>query len=342
MVEYKEIYIEDKLCEIRKKLDRRGIKLDDTEKVNQTNEIMRKLLSGIYDEESKKEDILVMLDLISKRYKFIKKGVNNVLILYYFAIYNDTVDLLRNLLKNDYNFIDYYGTINLFPLDKNISSRFSEEKYIELVKTYNYIFENFSNSLENGTDNNKVLDTFAYIMSEKTDTIKTEVEDEVYENLLTAGILELFDYHYLTTASHEERRIINSVATVYPKFNTTFHSGLIPSFSYESCDSMSKEEIKKTNFSTFKTLVDRLIEIKKINPDFTYLLGFIDIHIFNSLTNEEIASLSNVAVADIVEYNYTVKLSNISEEEYVRHIRTIYKVDKAKQKVLKLIPFSNK
>jgi hypothetical protein len=353
MDEYKEIYIEDKLQDIRYKIKNEHIKLNDLDKVKKTNQMMMQVLSKLYDEESNKQDIMTIFNIISKDDNNKKKDVDKTLVLYYFAIYNDNVSLLRELLGNDYSFDGPFNSINLYALDKNISSKFNKDKYISLLKKYNNIFRNFYYSIKDDLDNVTVLDRFANIMRSKPEVIRG-CDNHIYDRLLTKGTLEFFDSDYLKNATDNQKRIINYVSDIYdyktydlsyvkillseyPQFNKSFYVGLIPYFSVDELASMSEEDTKIFGEASFNNLVPRLLEIKSINPNFTCPLGFINIRIFNVLSNKEIAHLDNDVMVDICNYNIFVGDSLLKEEEFNNNIKAMCRRSNTKKFLIKKI-----
>jgi hypothetical protein len=349
MEEYKNIYIENKLREIRTKLEKKKLDLSNTDKLNKTNEIMRKVLGDIYDFDTKKRDLISVLNLVNRKKiideddDFYDDDIDLTLNLYYFAIYNDNTQLLKELLEKNYNFIGDFGSVNYFVLDKRITSNFDKDKYFELLRKYNEIFDIFYSSTLGDKNCLGVINSFCNIMNKKPEVVIPENEkDDIYSHLLTCGTLKVIGEDYILNSSDSEREIINALSKSFPKFYKSPCIGLTPYFSYDMLDYMSDEEIIDYNIESFKILLERLNEIKNINPDFDcrFRSGFINIHVFEAFTNEEIASMSNATVSDITSYYYTNSNSSMTQDEFASHTRSIYNKNKVKEKVYKF--FFNK
>lgn len=70
-------------------------------------------------------------------------NVNTVIVMYYFALYNDTVDILKDLVKEKFKFKNIYGQYELFSLDKDFISHFDKHEFFHLIKKDTREFSNY-------------------------------------------------------------------------------------------------------------------------------------------------------------------------------------------------------
>ena len=142
--DYLEIVSRNILNDIKDKLRINGVILEEKqEKLTDEKmiEIIKSVVENDYKFMHKKEDEFEK-DEKNKKLNFY---VMQSLIQYYMAIYNDNLDLLHKLLDNDFDWnCENNYKMNLFVLDKRISSKFSEEEILNLseedIKVYKCIF----------------------------------------------------------------------------------------------------------------------------------------------------------------------------------------------------------
>ena len=75
--------------------------------------------------------------------------VISTLTVYYAALYNDNVDLLKELLDKKFYFNSRRYKLNISVLDKRLSSKFERDDYIKLVKCQSDSFNRFYHGLSN-------------------------------------------------------------------------------------------------------------------------------------------------------------------------------------------------
>ena len=82
--------------------------------------------------------------IMAKQGKELKK-----LVLYYYAIYNDNLDLLKKLVEENFKFEDNNGNLNLFALDRNFTKYFNDDELVSILKCSGAECKSFYNKLMN-------------------------------------------------------------------------------------------------------------------------------------------------------------------------------------------------
>jgi len=240
----------------------------------------------------------------------------------YYALYNDNLELLE-CLKN-FNF-DLDCRINLFPLDRNLSSKFSLKKYVELLNSQEIIFRRFYGSLWGLDDNKKkqALNTFCELISKKNDIAldkkkDNDDEDKYLTRLLSVKNFEFFGKDFILNSSLSQRKVINSLdfhlkenymAKVFEliKKYRNYYSNLnlcpeiLDCLSIDEIASLSQKDVVLYNNVAKRNcgLVSKLHSVLEINPDFSCTFEFTKPEIFKSISAEDMAFLSNDAMIAI-------------------------------------------
>ena len=142
--------------------------------------------------------------------------IRRTFILYYTGLYFDNINLLNKMLKEEIDFGYQLHALNLFYLDKNISSRFEEEEYIRIIKDSGRLFKNFNLTTKDLSKEEKELyvTRVVNILEERKEdlVIKKGYNYDIY-NIFTKDVLDIFEdasYYYATT---EQLQMISKQAT---------------------------------------------------------------------------------------------------------------------------------
>ncbi len=135
------------------------------------------------------------------------------LVLYYAALYNDNVDLLKELLDQEFNFGNHERNLNISVLDRRISSKFARDRddYIKLVKDQGESFNNFYNALfyYDGLENERFyIDKFTSIMKKAIPSLDNDKKITPFERVNSSTILKVlknFDEEAILNASLDQR-----------------------------------------------------------------------------------------------------------------------------------------
>ena len=178
--EFIDIYTLKILNEIKKSVKRNIILDKDREK--EIDKKMLSLLKNLSNKNSNKKQLGIKKN---NNYNsiFMFGDYNNeelklTLVLYYTALYYDSVDLLKDLIKENVKFKDD-NYINLQYLDKAIYSKFDRKEYINMIKQCGIIFKNFTESIERLSKEEKeqYIERFENIIRSKFDLIKETLKD---------------------------------------------------------------------------------------------------------------------------------------------------------------------
>ena len=344
--EYQKIYVENLLQQIRKRVEECLIFPLEEEKRKQVDQRMRVVLKEGYSESSEE-----------KKQKF-----KDIMVLYYYALYNDNVNLLQNLLAENYNFENCGCKLNLDVLNKNITSLFLEKDYVHLVKKQDTVITNFLHSIKDLTpeEKEKLQEKFASILtinpefaiknSEKSSSSKDSIS--LYENLLTRGPLELFTVKELLNLQENQKQVLDHWADVmeierlkrirtligeYPEYSDRIFlsQAILSNFSNQELNEMSEEDARMYQKADRMDLVNRVKQVKKINPEFKCVNNFIITGAFDQLTDQEIAELSEGTQERIV--NYYCSQIRRDTAEYEEGLAKLIKREKQKQHVKKIV-----
>lgn len=139
------------------------------------------------------------------------------LMLYYTALYNDNVSLLYELLESGYDFGQRKTNLNLFVLDKRISSQFNKDLYFYFIQNQEKLFKNFYYSLYDSdieASDEEYIDVFCDILNIDPQVActmeKNYYGEYVMGSLLTKESLTYFDQETILNATEEQKRNIIS------------------------------------------------------------------------------------------------------------------------------------
>lgn len=146
--------------------------------------------------------------------------VFSTLVVYYAALYNDNVDLLKELLDNEFIFGHKRSSLNIGVLDKRISSKFERGDYIKLVKCQSYSFHKFYHGLSyiyRKKEDDFYIDKFSSIMKKTMPSLDSEEKKTPFDVVDSCNIvkaLEYFDEDAILNASTCQRKYIISESDI--------------------------------------------------------------------------------------------------------------------------------
>ena len=120
-----------------------------------------------------------------------------LLVLYYTAIYFGNVILLNKMLEEEVDFGNRPNDLNLYVLDKYISSEFKENEYIEIVKDCMGVFEGFYRTTEDlpEKEREKYITRFAKILKARHKDLTKDLA--LYESLYGSSHKYLYERLYV-------------------------------------------------------------------------------------------------------------------------------------------------
>ena len=138
-VEYDEELTRDKLKHLKNDISSCGFKFD-YEKSLDVDTIFVKKINGLLNDMEYSNDIKSMIEtsIYNK-----KNDVYTVLAMYYFALYNDSVDTLSHLIKNGIKLKNKVFQFELFSIDRSFTCHFKDYELIYLMNGYRDVLSNF-------------------------------------------------------------------------------------------------------------------------------------------------------------------------------------------------------
>ena len=230
---------------------------------------------------------------------------------YYVALYFDNLEVLHSLLNKELIFTNNIIDSNLFVLDKRLSSQFdSIDEYLFYFNKYNLYFEKFYISLYkniNRINDIEMIKRFCDLLKELN---KQNVKED-YQNCLVVEImLKLSNEEILKLTSKQLLNMsyidpyINDKIELIRKYNLDIYFSNFEDFrelfSVEELIHLSQDDeelysniIQTSNFydydeTTIKAAVNKLKEVKRINPEFNYVF---DCMVYNFLSVEQLLLL---------------------------------------------------
>lgn len=142
-----------------------------------------------------------------------KERIITTLVLHYVALYNDNMELLNWLLDKNFNFKYncYYDNINLFVLDKRISSKFSFQEYYNLLKNNIKLFQNFWLSLisTSSMTQDEAIERFTGLLKKNPKIAFDSNGVFKYEHLLKRDVLNLLSDSDYESLSFKQKEILD-------------------------------------------------------------------------------------------------------------------------------------
>ena len=138
-----------------------------------------------------------------------------VLLKFYYAIYNDNLDLYRKFLNEKVSLgVSVYDN-KLYLLNKELTDMFKNHKeYFEFIKVFNPAIRRFYSSIGNKDtkERDDFIESFSKIIKSDKRYLYRKKNDHppIYMNLLTARNLKVFGEDFLKNATYKQKEVINS------------------------------------------------------------------------------------------------------------------------------------
>ena len=207
-----ELYCKDILNEVKGVIKNNFIDILEPKSI-EVDKKMLEIIDTLVVKEKKDKEINYTLKALSLTNDE-KERIITTLVLNYVALYNDNMELLNRLLDNNFNFKDhcYYNSINLFVLDKRLSSNFSFDEYLDLLRKNIKLFQNFWMSLLSNNDNlnnDDAIKRFANLLKNNPNIAFDDKAIFKYEHLLRKEILALLTDSDYESLSFNQKKILD-------------------------------------------------------------------------------------------------------------------------------------
>ena len=217
---YLDVYAKTYLNEIKERIKQNQITLSG-ERETETDEYMVEVIKSLcikprYNLDDKEKFVLRLLPTDSKEDT---ERIFITLMLYYTAVYNENIELLNKFLEAGFSFGYRSSNLDLFVLDKRISSQFNTNFYINLIKEQISLFKEFYLSLK---DNEPIYKSFDEVIQKFANILKQNPniaisKNKYYRNkpyefsrLLTKNSINYFDEDVILNATEEQKENIIS------------------------------------------------------------------------------------------------------------------------------------
>ena len=299
----------------------------------------------------------------------IEEQIINSLIQFYVAIYNDNVDFLYKLLDEEFDF----GTsnslegMNLFVLDKRVSSGLGEENVVKILDGNVKLFKRFYFGLSRVENSDELIDRVCDILKKNKDIAKIG-ENQRLESLFNTDALNNFSNEEILNLNNEQKKILNNFYTVCDNSFTTklikdynfskelvYWSDYSKYFSVDEILKLTDEDIRvynkifcdywcfKYNDIDLNSIIKKVKSIKREMPEFNYELSVL---VYKILSEKQIMNLSPEGVEKIHSccLGYDVARFNHRESEVALNIwiKNAVRKDKIRTTVKKLVKVKKK
>ena len=241
-----------------------------------------------------------------------------------YAIVEDNLETKEDLEKAGFLFYTSGSKMNLFALEKKLSSRFSREEYVRLMTEQIHVVKRFYNSLHfyNEEEQEQLLNDFAEILHNNIEYAlypnAKETGFNTYNNILTARNMTAFGKEFLMGLNDQQKTVIDSLnfrleeehlkkikelLTKYPHkvFNIELRGSILDNFTVDEIGNMSLKDIELYDWAMKESCLEKMKEVLKINPSFDCPKKFVIIEIFRTLDAETIAGLTRAGIEEICE-----------------------------------------
>lgn len=216
--DYEKVYARTFLNEIKSRVRQNKMKIEG-DKEKEADLKLEEVIKDLSFEDNGNVTKYMVKSLFSNNTEETER-VFSTLVVYYAALYNDNVDLLKELLDNEFIFGHKRSSLNIGVLDKRISSKFERGDYIKLVKCQSYSFHKFYHGLSyiyRKKEDDFYIDKFSSIMKKTIPSLDSEEKKTPFDVVDSCNIvkaLEYFDEDAILNASIDQRKYIISESDI--------------------------------------------------------------------------------------------------------------------------------
>lgn len=264
-----------------------------------------------------------------------------VLLKFYYAIYNDNVELYRKFLNNKISLGTSIYDNRLYLLNKELTDIFKTSKdYFDFIKVFNPAIKRFYASIGNKDteERDEFIKSFTNIIKSDKRYLFRKKNDNppIYMNVLTARNIKVFGEDLLKNATYKQKEVINSfnykidetrlekikfLIKKYPNYviNCDLCDEFIGAFKIDEIAAMPQNQTVILNKAAQLGIVPQALEIFKLNPNFTCPEKMINEQAFNEISADTMVMLSENAKKEISKVK--------QNEDYRRNVNKIINRD---------------
>lgn len=266
----------------------------------------------------------------------------------YFAFIEDNMGLYTELKEESFIFTDNYS-IKFYALDRALTGNFKKNEYKNLLLKYEDVIAKFYSSIRGleKTEKEKCCKEFSDIVHIDQTTLKVGYDDEESNyNFLIQRNIKYFGKDFLLGLNNEQREMINNIhinlneeeankikrlfiSNPLYSLKIEFSSELLKHFSVEEISSMSRKDSILYEQAIKTGLVDRVKNVLVLNPEFNCSTSFIRKEIFDVLSDEDIAGLTQKGIEEILDIDIP-EIDNVIVKPYRKINRVLARDEKRK------------
>ena len=286
------------------------------------------VIEGKQEEETDDKMSLTIKELIEKcnttKIKDLyDKHIINSLIQFYVAVYYDNVDFLYKLLQQKFNFGSAYNSsgidsgMNLFVLDKRVSSGLGEDNVIDILDDNMIMFKRFYSKVTEEENSDELIERVCDILKNNKDIAKIKNDDEdedILDDLFTIDLLNNFSNEEILNFNDKQKETLNHFCI--ENDDCKIKANLIKDYNYDKnlkwwrlyLNYFSIEEILNLSDKDIimydrvftdcyyhrypvklKEIIEKIKSIKKDDPEFNLVLRA---YLYKVLSKKQIMNLS--------------------------------------------------
>ena len=249
------------------------------------------------------------------------KEIEFIILKFYYAIYNDNVELYRKFLNNKVSLGDTVYDNKIYLLNKELSDAFKNDKeYFDFIKVFNPSIKRFYASI--GNKDTKTRDSYieSFINIIKSDKRylfrKKNSTPPIYLDLLNSRNIKIFGEELLKNATFKQKEVINfshsKVSDVnlekvkflikkYPNYVMVceFEDEFLNSFTIDEIGNMPHNQTIILNKAAKEKMVPQVLDVFKLKPTFDCPIKMIRKEIFDEIPADTMILLSDNAKKEI-------------------------------------------
>jgi len=268
--------------------------------------------------------------------------IRKTLILYYVGLYYDNVDLLNKMLKSEIDFGYKLYDLYLYYLDKDISSKFTEEEYLQIVKDCGILFEQFNHTTKNlpKEDREKYIVRFTKILKRKHDDLSIACASKLdLRTLFTRSNLDIFEDESYYKASKEQFELISACNSfnaqnedTIKRLNNLIQTTEFNKYLYNN-DLMfslfTDEELQSIDywigsyfcyFSKTPELLDKAMDLFKKNRDIIKLINGLNYKTFMEIDNDTLIEICKDLYCPPNEDYIKFKAAQLKSKSFIKRM----------------------
>ena len=244
-----------------------------------------------------------------------------IILKFYYAIYNDNVDLYRKFLNDKISLGPSIYENRLYLLNKELTNIFkSDKEYFEFIRVFNPAIRRFYLSIGNKDtqERDEYIEAFVNIIKKDKRYLYRKKNDQpqIYLDLLTGRNIKVFGEDFLKNATYKQKEIINSfnykmsdenlekikfLIKKYPNYKLvcSLNQKFIESFTIDEIANMPANQTIILNKAAKEGIVSQVMEVFKIKPDFNCPEKMINELAFTEIPAETMILLSDNAKKEI-------------------------------------------